>query len=91
MKELPEILAHNSAHRVMGISVDPKQNRMFSIGNCGNLIVVDLNDITTLGGKFISSQKLSSNLKAMIHDHERNVLFIADQSGSVFVMNCLPD
>lgn len=40
--------------RIMGISVDPRVNHMFSISESGYLIVTDLNDDTP-GGKYISS------------------------------------
>jgi hypothetical protein len=90
MKELPDITVHNANCRVMGISVDSRVNHMFSISESGFLVVTDLKDTEVVGGKFISTQKLSGSLKAMIHDHRRNVLFIADQAGSVFVMNCIP-
>jgi hypothetical protein len=75
----------------MGISVDSTINHMFSISESGYLIVTDLNDPTP-GGKFINSQNLSpgNGLKAMIHDQQRNVLFIANGIGQVFILNCIP-
>jgi len=70
MKELSEITVHNAAQRIMGISVDPRVNHMFSISESGYLIVTDLNDKETEGGNFISSQGLNRThgLKAMLHD-----------------------
>ena len=55
MKELPEITVHNANCRVMGISVDSKLNNMYSISESGFLVVTDLNDTKTVGGKFIST------------------------------------
>jgi len=55
MKELPEISVHNTQQRVMGIAVDSRVNHMFSISESGYLIVTDLSDNTTSGGKFMSS------------------------------------
>ena len=43
MKEKKEIAVHNTQQRVMGISVDPRVNHMFSISESGFLIVTDLN------------------------------------------------
>lgn len=76
----------------MGISVDPRVNHMFSISESGYLIVTDLNDQKTEGGKFLYSQNLCSNngLKAMIHDIQRNILFIASGKGEIFLMNSIP-
>lgn len=76
----------------MGISVDPRVNNMFSISESGYLIVTDLDDKKTQGGKYVSSQGLNtdSGLKAMVHDMQRNILFIASGSGEVFILNCLP-
>jgi len=44
MNELPDITVHNVQMRIMGISVDPRVNYMFSISESGYLIVTDLND-----------------------------------------------
>ena len=55
MKELPEITVHNNQMRIMGISVDPRINHMFSISESGYLIVTDLNNTTTEGGRYITS------------------------------------
>ena len=77
----------------MGLSVDPGVNRMFSIAESGYFLVTDLNDTSDkFGGRCISSKNLASKsgLKAMIHDRQRNVLFIASGDGTVFVMNVLP-
>ena len=41
--------------RVMGISVDPRVSHMFSISESGYLIVTDLNDTETEGGRYINS------------------------------------
>ena len=93
MKELSEITVHNTQQRIMGISIDSRVNYMFSISESGYLIVTDLNDTSKAGGKYINSQRLGSNnqgLKAMIHDHQRNVLFIADGGGAIYIMNCIP-
>jgi len=79
--------------RIMGISVDPRVNHMFSISESGYLIVTDLNDTETEGGRYINSQGLApqtGGLKAMIHDMQRNILFIASGLGVVFIFNCLP-
>lgn len=90
MEELSKITVHNATMRIMGISVDPRVNHMFSISESGYLIVTDLNDKTE-GGKFLSSQNLSgSGLKAMIHDTGRNLLFVASGTGEVYILNCLP-
>jgi hypothetical protein len=83
MKELPEINVHNVQMRIMGISVDPRVNHMFSISESGYLIVTDLNDDTP-GGKYLSSNGLCTTdggLKALIHDMQRNILFIASGNG----------
>jgi hypothetical protein len=93
MKELPEITVHNVQMRIMGISVDPRVNHMFSISESGYLIVTDLNDKTTQGGKYINSQGLSTTnggLKALIHDMQRNILFIASGAGEIYILNSLP-
>ena len=93
MKELPEVTVHNTMQRVMGISVDPRVNHLFSISESGYLIVTDLSKRSeNTGCKFISSRNLSATtgLKAMIHDFQRNLLFIADGSGSVFILNSIP-
>lgn len=93
MKELPEITVHNVQMRIMGISIDPRVNHMFSISESGYLIVSDLNLKDEKNGcKFICSQNLcsSSGLKAMIHDISRNILFIASGKGDIFIMNCIP-
>lgn len=90
MNELPEIKVHNNQQRVMGISVDSTINHMFSISESGYLIVSDLNSQEP-GGKYINSQNLSKKgLKAMIHDHQRNVLFIATGEGKVIILNSIP-
>jgi hypothetical protein len=84
---------HNVQMRIMGISVDPRVNHMFSISESGYLIVSDLNQEDEKSGcKFICSQNLcsTSGLKAMIHDISRNILFIASGKGDVFIMNCIP-
>ena len=91
MKELPEIAVHNTQQRVMGIAVDSRVNHMFSISESGYLIVTNLADTVTNGGKFVSSQNLcASGLKALIHDTHRNLLFVAGGKGDVFILNCLP-
>jgi hypothetical protein len=56
MSELEEISVHNTQMRIMGISVDPRVNHLFSISESGYLIVTDLNasDPRT-GCKFINS------------------------------------
>jgi len=78
--------------RIMGISVDPRINHMFSISESGYLIVTDLNNTTVEGGKYITSSGLNTTagLKAMIHDMQRNILFIASGAGEIFIYNCLP-
>ena len=92
MEELPELTVHNAQMRIMGISIDPRVNHMFSISESGYLIVTDLNDSKVEGGKFINSQCLNNEtgLKAMIHDTQRNILFVATGSGEVFLLNSLP-
>ena len=55
MKEMSEITVHNVQMRIMGISVDPRVNHMFSISESGYLIVTDLNDTEIEGGKFLFS------------------------------------
>jgi len=92
MKEVEEITVHNTMQRVMGLSVDPRVNHLFSISESGYLIVTDLNKRSdSTGCKFISSRKLNeSGLKAMIHDFQRNLLFIADGSGGVYILNSIP-
>lgn len=55
MEELPDITVHNTNMRIMGISVDPRINHMYSISESGYLIVTDLNDKETPGGKYINS------------------------------------
>ena len=42
MKELETVSVHNTMQRIMGISVDPRVNHMFSISESGYLIVTDL-------------------------------------------------
>jgi len=42
MQELEIISVHNTMKRVMGISVDPRVNHMFSISESTYLIVTDL-------------------------------------------------
>jgi len=42
MKELDTVKVHNTMQRIMGISVDPRVNHMFSISESGYLIVTDL-------------------------------------------------
>jgi hypothetical protein len=39
----------------MGLSVDPRVNYLYSISESGYLIVTDLNDTKTVGGKFLNS------------------------------------
>lgn len=92
MEELSELTVHNAQMRIMGISIDPRVNHMFSISESGYLIVTDLNDTKMEGGKFINSQCLNNEtgLKAMIHDTQRNILFVASGSGEVFLLNSLP-
>ena len=91
MKEEEKITVHNATMRIMGISVDPRVNHMFSISESGYLIVTDLNDKKTIGGKFISSQNLSGGgLKAMIHDIARNLLIVATGSGGIIILNSIP-
>ena len=55
MKELPTLNVHNVKMRIMGLSVDPRVNNLFSISESGYLIVTDLNDIKTEGVKFLNS------------------------------------
>lgn len=55
MIELPEITVHNTQQRIMGLSVDPRVNYLYSISESGYLIVTDLNDTKTEGGKFLNS------------------------------------
>lgn len=55
MKELPTITVHNVQMRIMGVSVDPRVNHMFSISESGYLIVTDLNDTEVEGGRYINS------------------------------------
>jgi len=43
MSDLEEISVHNTQMRIMGISVDPRVNHLFSISESGYLIVTDLN------------------------------------------------
>jgi hypothetical protein len=92
MTELPVITVHNVQMRIMGISVDPRVNHMFSISESGYMLVTDLNNTTVEGGKFISSSGLNTvaGLKAMIHDMQRNILCIASGAGEIFIFNCLP-
>jgi hypothetical protein len=87
-----DITVHNVQMRIMGISVDSRINHMYSISESGYLIVTDLNDTTTPGGRYITSQGLCTDggLKALIHDMQRNVLFIASGKGEIFILNCLP-
>jgi hypothetical protein len=59
------------------------------------MIVTDLNSKEKEDGyKFVASkcltQKNGDGLKAMIHDLQRNCLFIASGAGEVFIFNCLP-
>jgi len=59
MKELTEVTVHNTQMRIMGISVDPRVNHLFSISESGYLIVTDLNQPDNKTGcKFINSQCL---------------------------------
>lgn len=54
-KDLPDITVHQSGYRVMGLSVDPNINHMFSISESGFLLVTDLNDKDSkFGAKCIS-------------------------------------
>ena len=46
--------------RIMGLSVDPRVNHLYSISESGYLIVTDATDTVTEGGKFLNSQNLSS-------------------------------
>ena len=55
MIELPDITVHNANCRVMGMSVDPRINHLYSISEFGFLVVTDLNDTKTEGGKYISA------------------------------------
>lgn len=55
MKELPVILVHNVQMRIMGLSIDPRVNHLYSISESGYLIVTDTTDTTTEGGKFLNS------------------------------------
>lgn len=55
MKELPLITVHNVQMRIMGLSVDPRVNHLYSISESGYLIVTDASDKTTEGGKFLNS------------------------------------
>lgn len=91
MKELPEITVHNVQMRIMGISVDPRVNHMFSISESGYLIVTDLNDKETKGGRYISSIGMNTEfgLKALFHDMQRNLLFMASGNGIVYLYNSL--
>jgi len=41
--------------RIMGVCVDPRVNHMFSIAESGFLIVTNMNDTTTEGGKMLNS------------------------------------
>lgn len=43
MSDMEEISVHNTQMRIMGISVDPRVNHLFSISESGYLIVTDLN------------------------------------------------
>ena len=92
MEEMPEITVHNVQMRIMGISVDSRVNHMFSISESGYLIVTDLNDTETPGGKYLTSTGIGTTdgLKALIHDIQRNILFIASGSGMIFIFNSLP-
>jgi hypothetical protein len=79
--------------RIMGISVDPRVNHLFSISESGYLIVTDLNSSDPRTGcKFINSQCLcsSSGLKAMIHDIARNLLIVATGQGQIIILNSIP-
>lgn len=44
MKEQPDITIHNAEKRIMGISIDPRVNYMYSISEAGYFVVTDLND-----------------------------------------------
>ena len=56
MSEMDEITVHNTQMRIMGISVDPRVNHLFSISESGYLIVTDLNQKDQRTGcKFINS------------------------------------
>jgi|DEB0MinimDraft_12_1074336.scaffolds.fasta_scaffold47444_1 hypothetical protein len=65
---------------------------MFSISESGYLIVTDLNNTQVQGGKYLTSNGLNTTagLKAMIHDMQRNILFIASGAGEIFIFNCIP-
>ena len=54
-KDLPDITVHNSNYTIMGLSVDPRVNYLFSISESGFLITTDLNEKGSLGGKVLSS------------------------------------
>lgn len=88
---MSEITVHNVQMRIMGISVDPRVNHMFSISESGYLIVTDLNDTSIQGGKYISSigMNTTSGLKALVHDMQRNILFIATGDGDIYIYNSL--
>jgi len=55
IKEMPVITVHNVQMRIMGISVDPRVNHLFSISESGYLITTDMTDTVKEGGKFINS------------------------------------
>ena len=55
MTEMPELTVHNTQQRIMGLSVDPRVNYLYSISESGYLIVTDLNDTKVEGGKFLNS------------------------------------
>ena len=55
MTEMPELTVHNTQQRIMGLSVDPRVNYLYSISDSGYLIVTDLNDTKVEGGKFLNS------------------------------------
>ena len=60
MDELPIITVHNVNMRIMGISVDPRINHMFSISESGYMIVTDLNcKEKEEGYKYIASRCLT--------------------------------
>jgi hypothetical protein len=94
MDELSPIEVHTQS-RVMGISVDPRVNRMFSISESGYLTVNDLNS-ERVGVKLICniplciSTGLKGGLKALVHDIDRDILFIAGGSGEIFIYNSIP-
>lgn len=68
--DLPDISVHNNEQRIMGLSVDHRVMKLFSISESGYVIVTDLNAGGRLGGKVIHSKNLAgaSGLKSLVHD-----------------------